>query len=279
MQNTTPVMDRAEVERIAYQAIGHQFRLPSLFSMLLLVVGFVLGHYVAARHTGEIADRFEQRINALQEKVAALETGTTGMAGPAISATVEDLTSTDPGAASPFDSTSSTFRLAGMARTFESTSADFTVISQSVPGDVDPMATASRDTIESLRKAAEEERDACLAELSPYAERRLTVPAATVVRVIETIYADQDRRLATAMNDATAKANGLSPRDTSIKIFPPMSEDAADDREKTSDEAAPLSYRYFPKPSAPRSMFFAPTGNRVPAPAATSAIDTDTIVR
>ncbi|HVJ69503.1 MAG TPA: hypothetical protein VM510_16115 [Caulifigura sp.] len=281
MQNTTPIMDRAEVERIAYQAIGQQFRLPSLFSMLLLVVGFVLGHYVAARHTGEIADRFEQRIAALTDKVAALESGT-----PVAARSTGDGLSRSPAAVhvsaseaetSPFDENNSTFRLAGMAQTFDSVSTDFTMISQSVLGETPSTSTASRDAIESLRQAAQEERDACLAELHPYVERRLSVPAATVVSVIEKIYADEDHRLADAMDDAAAKSNGINPRDTSVKIFPPMSEEG-EVKEKAPEEGTPVTYRYFPKPAAPKSLFFAPTGNRVPPPA-TSAIDTDTIVR
>ncbi len=276
MQNTTPVLDRAEVERIAYQAIGHQFRLPSLFSMLVLVVGFVLGHYVAARHTGELADRLEERITALQEKLTVLESrgGITQVTETPAPATSPALASADT-ETSPFDSETSTFRLAGMARTFDSPATDFAVMS--VLGDTDPMGTASRDAVESLRHEATEERDACLAELAPYVEKRLSVPAATVVQVVESIYKEQDRRLAAAMNDAAAKATGIDPRDTSIKIFPPMSDEPGP-VEKAAEGAAPLSNRFFPKPSAPRSMFFAPTGNRVPTPA-TSAIDTDTVVR
>lgn len=278
MQNTTQVLDRAEVERIAYRAIGHQFRLPSLFSMLLLIVGFVLGHYVAARHTGELADRFEQRMTALQEKIAALESGSAVLQGTVTSsaaATTETRLIVSDSETSPFDSENSTFRLAGMARTFDSPATDFAVMS--VLGDADPTGTASRDAVESLRHEATGERDACLAELAPYAEKRLSVAAATVVHVVESIYKEQDRRLASAMNDAAAKATGIDPRDTSIKIFPPMADEAGAVEKAPADEA-PLSYRFFPKPSAPKSMFFAPTANRVPPPA-TSALEPDTIVR
>ncbi len=281
MQNTTPVMDREEVERIAYQAIGQQFRLPSLFAMLLLLVGFVLGHYVAARHTGVIADRFEQRITDLQEKLAALESAKPRVLPAPVSSVImpaEDIALHDASETSPFDASTTTFRLAGMARTFDSPVTDFAMLSGAVLADVDPLATASRDAIEHLRLAAAEERDACLTELAPYLERRLSVPATTVVQVVETIYADQDRRLAAAMNDATGKAAGLDPRDTSVKIFPPMSDETGPAAGPLADDSAPLGYRYFPKPSAPKSMFFSPMGNRVPAPA-TSAIDTDFIIR
>ncbi|QDT57492.1 hypothetical protein Pan44_55610 [Caulifigura coniformis] len=286
MHNTTPVMDRAEVERIAYQAIGHQFRLPSLFSMLLLVVGFVLGHYVAARHTGELADRLEERITTLQEKIAALESGVPNplparstAAAPA--ALTNDISFVDQSEESPFDSTPSNFHLAGMSETFDSTAADFTMMSHSFLGDMETASTATRAVIDDLRKAAEAERDACLAELQPYVERRLSVPAVTVVEVIETIYADQDRRLAAAINDAAAKATGLDPRDTSVKIFPPMSEEPGEPGAVTEEpelEPTPASHRFFPKPSAPKSMFFSPTVNRVPAPS-TSAVDTESVLR
>jgi hypothetical protein len=288
VQNTTPVMDRAEVERIAYQAIGTQFRLPSLFSMLLLVVGFVLGHYVAARYTSELADRFEARITALQDQVRALESSPpppTPLAPVSSSEPVQlpaTLSFAEEAEASPFDSATSNFKLAGMSRTFDSVTTDFTMLSESFLGDVEAAAsTGTRVVIDELRKAAEAERDACLAELQPYVDRKLSVPAVTVVEVIENIYADQDRRLAAAVNDAAAKATGLDPRDTSVKIFPPMSEEATDSEaaaEKPMDEPAPLSHRYFPKPSAPRSLFFSPVSNRVPAPA-TSAVDTESVLR
>lgn len=281
MQNTTPVMDRAEVERIAYQAIGHQFRLPSLFAMLVLVVGFVLGHYVAAKHTSAIAERFEARITALQEKVASLESGSVGSLTHGVvsrgGATLgSDLTFHDNSSTNPFDSTSPNFRLTGMSRTFEGASSDFAMLSQSVVGDIEG-ATTTRAVIDDLRKAAETERDACLAELQPYIDRKLSVPAATVVHVIETIYADQDRRLAAAVDNATAKATGISPRDTSVKIFPPSEDgDGASGLGKSAGAAA--SYRFFPKPASSRSLFFSPVGNPVPVPA-TSALDTESVLR
>jgi hypothetical protein len=278
VQNTTPVMDRAEVERIAYQAIGHQFRLPSLFSMLVLVVGFVLGHYVAARHTGEIADRFEARITELQEKVASLESGGVRHATVSLTGRIGSETlAADDNVASPFDCATSNFRLTGMSRTFDAASTDFAMLSSSLVGDAETTTTTTRTVIDDLRKAAETERDACLAELQPYVDRKLSVSATTVVHVIETIYADEDRRLSAAIDNAAAKATGLDPRDTSVKIFPPMSEE---DGSGNSAKAAemPANHRYFPKPGAARSLFFSPAGNRVPAPA-TSALDTDSVLR
>jgi hypothetical protein len=270
-------MDRAEVERIAYQAIGHQFRLPSLFSMLVLVVGFVLGHYVAARHTGEIADRFETRITELQQKVASLESGAVHSTASLTGSIGSEALSREDGAASPFDCGSSNFRLTGMSRTFDAATTDFAMLSSSLVGDAETTTTTTRAVIDDLRKAAEAERDACLAELQPYVDRKLSVPATTVVHVIETIYADQDRRLSAAIDDAAAKATGLDPRDTSVKIFPPMSEeDASGNNGKTTE--LPANHRYFPKPGAARSLFFSPSGNRVPAPA-TSALDTDSVLR
>ncbi len=172
MQNTTPVIDRADVERIAYQAIGHQFRLPSLFSMLLLVVGFVLGHYVAARHTGELADRLEARITALHEKVAALEA-----VGPIRSGTLAMTSTSDVASGesetSPFDEPVSqsppTFRLTGLGRTLEGAPADFTVLSSAALGQLEQATSgaATREAIEGIRKSAGTDRDACLSELAP----------------------------------------------------------------------------------------------------------------
>jgi hypothetical protein len=278
-------MDRAEVERIAYQAIGQQFRLPSLFSMLLLVVGFVLGHYVAARHTGEIADRFEARMTALQEKVDSLQSGGTVAPNRTTAATLSGtVTAEKPGAdaesvTSPFDSTTSNFQLTGMSRTFDAATTDFAMLSSSsFLANVEATTTTTRAVIDDLRKAAEIERDACLAELQPYVDRKLSVPAATVSQVIETIYADQDRRLAAAIDDAAAKATGLDPRDTSVKIFPPMSDEGGATATPEKAAETPLGHRYFPKPSSSRSLFFSPVGARVPVPA-TSALDTESILR
>jgi len=284
VQNPTPVMDRAEVERIAYQAIGHQFRLPSLFSMLLLVVGFVLGHYVASRHTAEIAARFEARINSLQEKVDSLYPGVTvsqhGPAPAALTGTLasEPVSAPEERATSPFDASDSNFQLTGMSRTFETTATDFAMLSATFLGDVEATTTTTRAVIDGLRKAAQDERDACLAELQPYVDRKLSVPATTVAHVIETIYSDQDSRLVAAIDDAAAKATGLDPRDTSVKIFPPMSEDGEEAESPEKPAELPVNHRYFPRPSSSRSLFFSPVGTRVPVPA-TSAIDTESVVR
>jgi uncharacterized membrane protein YciS (DUF1049 family) len=62
-------LDRRAVERIAYQAIGRQFRLPALFSLVLLIVGFVLGHLVAARHWQQSTSQFEHRLAQLNQRI------------------------------------------------------------------------------------------------------------------------------------------------------------------------------------------------------------------
>lgn len=61
-----------EVERIAYAAIGRHLRVMCFLCLLLLVLGFLIGHHVANQHTRELASDLEHRGDGLSEQIALL---------------------------------------------------------------------------------------------------------------------------------------------------------------------------------------------------------------
>jgi hypothetical protein len=156
-----------------------------------------------------------------------------------------------------------------MGRSFETADNQFAMVRGTT---VAFTSETSKAQLEELRKEMQDERQACLTELAPYIERKLSVPVGIVVEVIETIYSDQEARISDALSDANTRATGIKSRDTSVKIFPPLGDGAADSAVASGER----NFRYFPKPAAPRSMHFAPGGR---PPLKTSLSETGTIVR
>jgi hypothetical protein len=272
MEAHDDILDRDDVERIAHEVIGKQFRLPALFSVVLLIIGFVLGHYVASRHVKDVTDRLEARIAKLDAAVAEVEKSNTiavaenpfESAGattrrsdsnsdelsagwpPHGSDAVGQELSPEPPAIVPSRSTSP-FRLS-------------TLSSMSMEPAAGGLTRDSlQEAVTRLQREAADERTRCLSELAPHLEQRSRIPAVTVSAVVEDLFSAQERRLSRLVDEASgASAVALhdlastfrSDEDRSERMFPPLPSPIA-----IGDETTPVKSR-----SAPRSRDLA--GNR-----------------
>ncbi|MFG0332604.1 MAG: hypothetical protein ACF8TS_04500 [Maioricimonas sp. JB049] len=71
-------LQKRQLEEQIHQMIGRQLRVFALFSLLLMVVGFALGHYVAAFQVGYWANRVESQLQELQKRFDAKLDESTG---------------------------------------------------------------------------------------------------------------------------------------------------------------------------------------------------------
>ena len=54
-------MDRDSVEDVVHASLGRHLRVTCVLGLLLLGVGFVLGHFVAAQHARELSDHWSHQ--------------------------------------------------------------------------------------------------------------------------------------------------------------------------------------------------------------------------
>ncbi|MBX3442495.1 MAG: hypothetical protein KF774_08805 [Planctomyces sp.] len=292
LQDQAELLDRSEVERIVYQAIGQQFRLPALFSMVLLVVGFVLGHYVASRQTRDVTDRLEERLALLDQQLTTVRSDVAAVARrasrsgagmTAIGAAQQRLDETpapppepdlvrpetplgpvslgsiEDGSAHPFVAVRASepplFRLSGMQSIEAQRDEDVFL-----PGRWStPPRKADEDSLGELRAEVEEERSACFEELAPYLERRLTVSAEVVARVLDELYDAQDRRLRIlAAGNGASGDDFRSDAERTLNKFPPETAESTpaggSGRAKSQDAGA--DRRFFPKPRSSGPIYF-----------------------
>lgn len=66
--------ERDEIEDVVHASLGRQLRVTSLLGLLFLVVGFILGHYVAAQHTRELSVSWSKQTEELQHQIEQLRT-------------------------------------------------------------------------------------------------------------------------------------------------------------------------------------------------------------
>jgi hypothetical protein len=142
MQDT---LDRRDVQDIVHEALGRQLRLAMVACVMMIVVGFVLGHYVAAAHSRVAGDRLEQRLDELIAHVGALQRQSLEQQA-AQRTTLETLAS-----------------LEQLRR---------------------DQAARDREALRLIIAGAQDRRTACLRELEPFAKRRLMVPTPQVVAVV-----------------------------------------------------------------------------------------------
>lgn len=64
--------DDLRIERIVHAALGRQLRSVSLLALLLGVLGFFVGHFVAASYSRQVNERLEARLAEMQEQIGAL---------------------------------------------------------------------------------------------------------------------------------------------------------------------------------------------------------------
>lgn len=65
-------MDDRRVERIVHEALGRQLRTTSLLALLLGILGFFAGHFVAASYSRQNNERLEARLAELQGQIGVL---------------------------------------------------------------------------------------------------------------------------------------------------------------------------------------------------------------
>lgn len=65
-------MDDRRVERIVHEALGRQLRTTSLLALLLGIVAFFAGHFVAASYSRQNNERLETRLAELQGQIGVL---------------------------------------------------------------------------------------------------------------------------------------------------------------------------------------------------------------
>jgi hypothetical protein len=61
-----------KIERIVHEALGRQLRSMSLLALLLAVLGFFVGHFVAASYSRQVNERLEARLGELQGQIGSL---------------------------------------------------------------------------------------------------------------------------------------------------------------------------------------------------------------
>jgi hypothetical protein len=64
--------DQQKIERIVHEALGRQLRSMSLLALLLGVLGFFVGHFVAASYSRQVNERLEVRLAELQGQIGVL---------------------------------------------------------------------------------------------------------------------------------------------------------------------------------------------------------------
>lgn len=71
---TTQSVETSEkqIERIVHEALGRQLRSMSLLALLLGVLGFFVGHFVAASYSRQVNERLETRLGELQGQIGVL---------------------------------------------------------------------------------------------------------------------------------------------------------------------------------------------------------------
>lgn len=69
---TRPRLSEIDIERIAYSAIGRHLRVMCVLCLLLLGLGFLLGHHVANLHAKKIAHEFERQSGGYAKQIVEL---------------------------------------------------------------------------------------------------------------------------------------------------------------------------------------------------------------
>ncbi len=174
-------MDREEIEDVVHASLGRHLRVTCVMGLLFLAVGFVLGHYVAAQHTRELADRYADRADKLADQVAQIET------------TLQ----------------TELAEVRELANTNLHTKANQLSRHEEMLGETRRLARATEDLRRSLisRCIEENEREKAriLNELQPYLDRKMAIKAAEVSEAVSRLVDTQVAQLKTlAQVDATA---------------------------------------------------------------------------
>jgi len=220
MTDATTLQTR-QLEDQIHRIMGRQLRVLALFSVLLMVVGFVLGHYVAAFQVGYWAKNVEQQLAELEVRLDERLGETAGQVADDASQQVETLESE-----------------------LDQLRNEIARVADHIESDREVRAA----WLARLSESAMQQRDQCLDELEVYRQRRRTVPVEMVVQCVQ--------RLSAARLDGLSELAGQSPPEPSVSDVAgipaagePLVEPAA------VDEEAATAAVYFAPPAVPRATF------------------------
>lgn len=179
-------LDHREVQDIVHAALGRQLRLAMVACVLLMVAGFVLGHYVADAQARAASERLEGRVSAVVAQMNRLQHEAAAGQRAALD------------------------RLAAIERLRSEE------------------AARDREALRLIVADAELKRSACLADLEPFVKRRLSVPTAQVIAVVNEFVdrqAGQTRHLLSIAERRAGNAelpSGAPRRADTIEAPPPL---------------------------------------------------------
>ncbi len=169
-------MDREEIEDVVHASLGRHLRITCVLGLLFLVVGFVLGHYVAAQHSRQLSDRWADRAGELTKQVELME--------ESLKAELAQVR-----------------KLAQASQTSQQADLVKADRHEEMLSETRRLARASEDLRRSLiaRCIEENEREKArlLNELQPYLDRKMTIQAAEVSEAVNRLVDTQVNQLKT----------------------------------------------------------------------------------
>ncbi|QDU41324.1 hypothetical protein Mal4_56900 [Maioricimonas rarisocia] len=151
-------LQKRQLEEQIHQIIGRQLRVFALFSVLLMVVGFALGHYVAAFQVGYWANRVETQLVELEERLDARLDESTHQVSTESQQQMQDL--------------------GGEIDRLEQRLSD-------LRGLVETEQQRQTGRLASLRQTAQRQHEQCLQDLNVWRERNRPVPVTLVAQCVE----------------------------------------------------------------------------------------------
>ncbi len=192
-------MNRDEIEDVVHASLGRHLRVTCVLGLLFLAVGFILGHYVAAQHTRDLADQWSRKAEALQARLEQMH-------GDLKDEFRQELAAARQSSVPP------------VAETPAEQSTEAKPQDEDLVVETRRLARATEDLRQSLiarcNEQTEREKARLLNELQPYLDRKLTLKATEVSvalsRLVD-LQVQQLKGLATTDLTATTTAQGSMP--------------------------------------------------------------------
>ena len=190
-------MDRETVEDLVHASLGRHLRITCVLGLLLLAVGFILGHFVAAQHTRQMSERWAARAEQLTQQVNKSEQNM-----KAELAKVRELAQSQP----------------SRLQTGSPTAPAVSPVSQATVKHKDARQLTCEAEVERRLLIArcieetEREKARILSELQPYLDRKMTIEATVVSKVVHRLVDSQVAQLKTLapVENPTAPASDVS---------------------------------------------------------------------
>lgn len=179
-------MDREAVEDLVHASLGRHLRITCVLGLLLLAVGFILGHFVAAQHTRQMSERWAARAEQLTQQVSKVEQNMKSEL-----AKVRELAQSQP--SSP--------QTGSPAATAVSPVSQTTSYDEVKHKDARPLTCETeverRLLVARCIEETEREKARILSELQPYLDRKMTIEATVVSKVVHRLVDSQVAQLKT----------------------------------------------------------------------------------